>query len=106
MAAKVPCGGIITDMSAKTPARANGHPPADVLPSQDRTAAGRQGDSLSESPAIDRPAARPKRQPLAIALAITSVFLVVEVAGALLSNSLALLADAAHMLTDVAALGL
>jgi cobalt-zinc-cadmium efflux system protein len=43
---------------------------------------------------------------LRIALALTAVFFVVEVAGGLLSNSLALLADAGHMLTDVAALGL
>ena len=43
---------------------------------------------------------------LAIALAITSVFLVAEVAGGILTNSLALLADAGHMATDVAALGL
>jgi cobalt-zinc-cadmium efflux system protein len=41
-----------------------------------------------------------------IALSITSVFLVAEVVGGVLSNSLALLADAGHMLTDVAALGL
>jgi cobalt-zinc-cadmium efflux system protein len=41
-----------------------------------------------------------------IALSITSVFLVAEVVGGILSNSLALLADAGHMLTDVAALGL
>jgi cobalt-zinc-cadmium efflux system protein len=40
------------------------------------------------------------------ALAITSAVLVVEAAGGLLSGSLALLADAGHMLTDVAALGL
>jgi len=43
---------------------------------------------------------------LRIALALTAVFFVVEVAGGLLANSLALLADAGHMLTDVAALGL
>ncbi|HSH76938.1 MAG TPA: cation diffusion facilitator family transporter [Herpetosiphonaceae bacterium] len=43
---------------------------------------------------------------LAIALAITATFLVVEVIGGLLTNSLALLADAGHMATDVAALGL
>ena len=43
---------------------------------------------------------------LRAALAITAVFMVVEVAGGLLANSLALLADAGHMLTDVAALGL
>lgn len=43
---------------------------------------------------------------LSIALAITALFLVAEVVGGLLSNSLALLADAAHMLTDVGALAL
>jgi cobalt-zinc-cadmium efflux system protein len=43
---------------------------------------------------------------LAIALAITVVFLVVEVIGGLVTDSLALLADAGHMLTDVAALAL
>ncbi len=40
------------------------------------------------------------------ALAITAIFLVAEVVGGILSNSLALVADAGHMLTDVAALGL
>ncbi len=44
--------------------------------------------------------------PLAIALGITAAFMVVEVVGGLLTNSLALLADAGHMATDVAALGL
>ena len=39
-----------------------------------------------------------------IALIINVVFLILEVIGGLLSNSLALLADAGHMLTDVAAL--
>jgi cobalt-zinc-cadmium efflux system protein len=41
-----------------------------------------------------------------IALSLTGVFLIAEVVGGVLSNSLALLADAGHMLTDVAALGL
>lgn len=41
-----------------------------------------------------------------IALALTGVFLIAEVVGGFLSNSLALLADAGHMLTDVGALGL
>jgi cobalt-zinc-cadmium efflux system protein len=41
---------------------------------------------------------------LRIALAINAVFLAVEVAGGIASNSLALMADAGHMLTDVAAL--
>jgi cobalt-zinc-cadmium efflux system protein len=40
------------------------------------------------------------------ALAITATFLVVEVAGGLYFNSLALLSDAGHMLTDVAALAI
>src|SRR3954469_3307529 len=43
---------------------------------------------------------------LRIALALTAVLLIVEVIGGIASNSIALLADAGHMLTDVAALGL
>jgi cobalt-zinc-cadmium efflux system protein len=43
---------------------------------------------------------------LRLALAITGTLLVVEVIGGFLTNSLALLADAGHMLTDVGALGL
>ena len=38
------------------------------------------------------------------ALALTSTYLVAEVIGAFVFNSLALLSDAAHMLTDVVAL--
>jgi len=41
---------------------------------------------------------------LRAALAVTAAFLIVEVIGGFLANSLALLADAGHMLTDVAAL--
>jgi cobalt-zinc-cadmium efflux system protein len=44
------------------------------------------------------------RRRLWIALIINALFLVVEVIGGILANSLALLADAGHMLTDVAAL--
>ncbi len=47
-----------------------------------------------------------RMRPLAWALAVILVFMVVEVAGALLSGSLALIADAGHSATDVAALGL
>lgn len=43
---------------------------------------------------------------LALALGVTSLLLVAEVVGGLLSNSMALLADAGHMLTDVGALAL
>ena len=43
---------------------------------------------------------------LRIALGLTAMLLVVEVIGGILSNSIALLADAGHLLTDVAALAL
>lgn len=43
---------------------------------------------------------------LTLVLGLTAVFMVVELVGGLISNSLALIADAAHMLTDVGALGL
>lgn len=45
-------------------------------------------------------------RPLTIALVINTTFFVVELAGALYSGSLTLLADAVHMLTDSASLGL
>ena len=57
----------------------------------------RAGDAGSERGVVGR---------LRAALAITAIFLVAEVVGGILSNSLALLADAGHMLTDVAALAL
>ena len=41
---------------------------------------------------------------LMLAFAVTAIFMVIEVIGGLLSGSLALLADAGHMLTDAAAL--
>jgi cobalt-zinc-cadmium efflux system protein len=43
---------------------------------------------------------------LKTALVLTLAFLIAEVVGGVVSNSLALLSDAGHMLTDVAALGL
>ena len=46
------------------------------------------------------------RRRLIIVLAMTSVFMVVEFVGGWLANSLALMADAGHMLNDVAALAL
>jgi cobalt-zinc-cadmium efflux system protein len=51
-------------------------------------------------------AAEGHRRPLALVLTISSTILVVEVIGAFVSGSLALLADAGHMLTDVAGLTL
>jgi cobalt-zinc-cadmium efflux system protein len=46
------------------------------------------------------------RASLKTALVITSIFLVAEFIGAIYTNSLALLADSGHMLTDIAALSL
>lgn len=43
---------------------------------------------------------------LAVVLALTTIYLIAEVVGGLLTGSLALLADAGHMMTDVVGLGL
>jgi cobalt-zinc-cadmium efflux system protein len=50
--------------------------------------------------------ARDSRRKLRLVLALTAVYLVAEAVGGWWTGSLALLADAGHMLTDVAALGL
>jgi len=50
-------------------------------------------------------AAPDQRRPLAIAFGVSAVLLVAEVVGSLLTGSLALLTDAAHVLTDTAGLG-
>lgn len=57
------------------------------------------------SPHVHRDSGESKRR-LAAAFGLTSLILVVEVVGGFLTGSLALLADAGHMLTDVAGLGL
>ncbi|MBX9581620.1 MAG: cation diffusion facilitator family transporter [Gemmataceae bacterium] len=51
------------------------------------------------------PAGRNEKR-LTVVFVLTAFYLVVEVVGGLLTNSLALLADAGHMLTDVAGTGL
>ena len=51
-----------------------------------------------------RAAAQSDRRRLLIVLGVTSVYLVTEVVGGYLTGSLALLSDAVHMLTDIAAL--
>ena len=56
--------------------------------------------------AESRPAAGANKKRLRIVFGLTSLYLLAEVAGGLMTNSLALLADAGHMLTDVAGLGL
>lgn len=67
-----------------------------------RHAHGGVGGGSGEGPVTSHPASRGLRG----ALAVTAVFLVAETVGGLLSNSLTLLADAGHMLTDVGALAL
>src|SRR5437899_10497923 len=59
-----------------------------------------------EAPPHRQPAAAHSRGRLTATLVLTCGFLVVEVAGALWSGSLALMADAGHMLADAAGLGL
>ena len=53
-----------------------------------------------------RPGDERQLRSLRVALGLTATFLIAEVVGGFLSNSLALLADAGHMLTDVGALAL
>jgi cobalt-zinc-cadmium efflux system protein len=53
-----------------------------------------------------RPAPAEHGPALRVVLGITAAFMVVEFVGGLVANSLALLADAGHMLTDVGALAL
>ncbi len=45
-------------------------------------------------------------RPLWIALILTTAFLIAEIVGGILTNSLALISDAAHMFTDTAALAI
>lgn len=89
-------------MSADGPGNAT---PSDLNDEQDHEEETHAGDDAHGATALERPA-RVDRRPLVIAMAITTTFFVVELIGAYISNSLALLADAAHMLTDIAAIGL
>jgi cobalt-zinc-cadmium efflux system protein len=57
-------------------------------------------------PASQGPRRERDRRALRLALAITGAFRVIEAVGGLVSGSLALLADAGHMATDLAGLGL
>ncbi|MBI3286581.1 MAG: cation transporter, partial [Chloroflexi bacterium] len=70
----------------------------------------RDGPELQRSMNISRAEGEslrrePEQRGLLLAFFLTGGFLLAEVAGSLLTNSLALLADAGHMLVDVAALG-
>jgi cobalt-zinc-cadmium efflux system protein len=73
----------------------------------DRTGVGGHGSGAADGHVHDHDhfhAVSTRR--LTIALVITALFVVAEVVGGILSNSVALLADAGHMLTDVGALSL
>lgn len=61
------------------------------------------GHAHSHAPAAIEPS---KEKPLWVALALTSTFLVAEVIGGIVTGSLALISDAAHMFTDAAALAI
>jgi len=71
-----------------------------------------QGRRISETGPVGHPhdhshgaGADTRIRPLVVALALIAVFMVAEVALALVAHSLALLSDAAHMLVDAGALG-
>jgi cobalt-zinc-cadmium efflux system protein len=61
------------------------------------------GHAHSHAPAAIEPG---KERPLWIALVLTSTFLVAEIIGGIVTGSLALISDAAHMFTDAAALAI
>ncbi len=63
-------------------------------------------DHTGQSPGHRHDHRSASRRSLSISLALIMAYMVVEVIGGLMSGSLALLADAGHMLTDGAAIGL
>lgn len=63
------------------------------------------GHDHAHGPALARAGER-HRRPLTIAVALVGGFFVVEAAAGIVTGSLALLSDAAHMLTDVIGLGM
>ena len=65
-----------------------------------------QSDSVSTATGPWTSAASRHRGRLRLVLGITLTFLLIEVVGGIITNSLALLADAGHLFTDVAEIGL
>ncbi|HUG39595.1 MAG TPA: cation diffusion facilitator family transporter [Longimicrobiales bacterium] len=65
-----------------------------------------RGHAHAPGHGVDAHAREASRRTLVFVLVITGAFMLAELAGGILSNSLALLADAAHMFTDVGALAL
>ena len=86
--------------------RAHAHPHAHGggAPAGPRRTGGSGAATAATAAAPHRRAAQRRR--LAATLGLVSLYMVAEVVGGLLTNSLALLADAGHMLSDAAALGL
>ena len=66
----------------------------------------RTTEALPVASGHSQSAAGASRKRLLIVLALVVAYLIVEVAGSLFTNSLALLADAGHMLTDAVGVGL
>jgi cobalt-zinc-cadmium efflux system protein len=67
---------------------------------------GRHGHHHGPGGHVHRPTGADAERRILWAMALTGGFMIAEVVGGILSGSLALLADAGHMLTDVAALAL
>lgn len=65
-----------------------------------------EGPAPGPAPGGDGPARRRARRALAVVLALTAVFALAEVVGGLVAGSVALLADAAHMLSDAGSIAL
>ena len=63
-------------------------------------------DHASQAPGHNQGHRTASKRSLRISLALITIYMLVEVVGGLISGSLALLADAGHMLTDSAAIGL
>lgn len=99
MSDRVDCAGVRAHVRGAASADCAGHGHGD------RTPAHQHGHDHSHGHAHVHGQGASTRA-LRIALALTAVLLVAEVIGGWLANSLALLADAGHMFTDVGALGL
>ncbi|MEO6447545.1 MAG: cation diffusion facilitator family transporter [Gemmatimonadaceae bacterium] len=89
-----------------TPARAGGPPATGNAALGHGHGHGNAAGHVHSHAHLDATGDSGQQRRLRLALILTSLFFVAEVVGGFLSNSLALLADAGHMLTDVAALSL
>jgi cobalt-zinc-cadmium efflux system protein len=78
-------------------------PPPSTAPSEPDAA---EPDAAAPDAVAPRPDRSGERRRLAFALAVATVVLAVEIVGGILSGSLALLADAGHMVADVVGIGL